>query len=267
MIAWLCSACGGGKAVDNCRDLDGGLHLCGPTSVQVPVLPGSPSPEITAQIDGREARVLVDTGAEATVMSSTWLGVADAQWVRAHEICVLDLCLYGEQIYAHDTEFSQPAAEDTNGFIGMATLRHFVLEFDHDSSVRLAQGAPACAGEQNPLSYNQDSVPLIDVSVDGHDFPATVIDSGSTFSVLSQPSLDLLDPYITAQSMLADLCTADGCQTGVAHTSAVMQYCVAGHCQANVPVKFPVFDGVGSSYLYLEHTAFDFPNSELVFCE
>jgi hypothetical protein len=47
----------------------------------------------------------------------------------------------------------------------------------------------------------------------------------------------------------------------------VMSYCVFDTCEDNVPVKYPVFDAVGSSFLFLRRTAFDFPDSSIVFCE
>jgi hypothetical protein len=77
---------------------------------------------ILARIDGKTARVLIDTGAQAPIVSSTFLGVSDAQWIRTHELCFGELCLRGEQVYAQDTEFSKPAAASINGFIGMRTL-------------------------------------------------------------------------------------------------------------------------------------------------
>src|SRR5450755_5090886 len=55
-----------------CRDLDNGIPLCGPSSVEMPLEPGSSSPVIMARIDGREARVLIDTGAQDPIVSSSW---------------------------------------------------------------------------------------------------------------------------------------------------------------------------------------------------
>jgi hypothetical protein len=211
--------------------------------------------------------VLIDTGAQDPIISSSFLGVTDATWIRTQELCFGELCLRGEQVFAQDTEFSQPDAGATNGFIGMRTLRHFIVEFDHDQSVHFAQGASACAGSDSALTFGPEGTPFVDISIDGHDFPSVTVDSGSTYTVLSQASVDLLDPYVTSQSQIADLCTVNGCMTGVAHTSTVNQYCVFGSCEPNVPVKFPAFDAVGSSFLFLRHTAFDFPGSRLVFCD
>ena len=143
-------ACSGGASgttdPNACRDLDNGVPLCGPSSVEVPLEPGSSSPVIMARIDGRDARVLIDTGAQDPIVSSSWLGVSDAQWVRTHELCFGELCLRGEQVYAEDTQFSQPDAAGINGFIGMRTLRHFIVEFDYASGVRFTQGASGCMG-------------------------------------------------------------------------------------------------------------------------
>lgn len=261
-----CSAHDAGDGSE-CRDLDHGIPLCGPKSVQLPLEPGSKSPVVVARIDGRKARVLIDTGAEAPIISSTWLGADDGHWLRTRELCFGELCLRGEQVFAQDTQFSQPDEESINGFIGMRTLRHFVVEFERGDSVRLTQGDKACAGSESPLTFGPQGTPFVDVSIDGQEFPGVTIDSGSTYTVLSEATAARLDPYVTDQSETADLCTIEGCTTGVARTSQVMSYCIFDTCQDNVPVKYPVFDAVGSSFLFLRRTAFDFPNSSIVFCE
>jgi hypothetical protein len=269
LLACAAVGCSGSDAGDasSCRNLDNGIPLCGPASVEVPLEPGSTSPVILARIDGRDVRVLIDTGAQAPIVSSTFLGVSDAQWIRTHELCFGELCLRGEQVYAQDTEFSKPDPDSINGFIGMRTLRHFIVEFEHDKSVRFSQGTSACNGDSNPLTFSEFGIPLADTRVDGHASTGVTIDSGSTFTLLSPTTLAELDPYVNDQSQVADLCTVDGCMSGVARTSTLAAYCVFGSCQEHVPVKFPVFDAVGSSFLFLQRTAFDFPESRLVFCQ
>jgi hypothetical protein len=237
------------------------------TSVQIPLEPGNSSPVIMARIDGRAVRVLIDTGSQAPIVSSSWLGVSDSQWLRTQELCFGELCLRGEQVFSQDTEFSQPAAESINGFIGMRTLRHFIVEFEHGDSVRFTQGAEACDGSRASLTFGPEGTPFVDVSVDGHAFPGVTVDSGSTYTVLSQASFAQLDPYVADQSQIADLCTIDGCMAGAARTSTAMTYCIFDSCQQNVPIKYPVFDAVGSSFLFLRDTAFDFPQSSIIFCK
>ena len=261
LTAFLLAGC---YAPDTCRYLDNGNPLCGPTTVQVPIEQGSTSPVIKARIDGRELRVLIDTGAEAPIISSSWLGVGDSQWLRTHELCFGELCMKKEQVFALDTEFSKPDDSSINGFIGMRTLRHFIVEFDHADNVKFTQGADACTGTTNPLTFGPQGTPFVDASVDGHALPGITVDSGSTYTVFESASS--LDPYVIDQSKAADLCTIDGCMTGVARTSVVDTYCVFDSCQQNVSVKYPVFDAVGSSFLFLQDTAFDFPHSNIVFC-
>lgn len=250
-----------------CRDLDNGNPLCGPTSVQIGLEPDSSSPVIMARLDGRPLRVLIDTGAEAPIISSSWLGSSDRQWLRTKELCFGALCLRGEQVFAQDTEFSQPDESRINGFIGMRTLRHFIVEFERSSSVRFTHGAEACVGDRRPLTFGAAGTPFVDISIDDHEFPGITVDSGSTYTVLSEASTAQLGPYLTNQSELADLCDIHGCKTGVARTSQVAEYCVFDTCEQDLPVKYPVFDAVGSSFLFLRRTAFDFPDSSIVFCD
>lgn len=261
-----CSSSGANANANTCRNLENGIPLCGPDSVEVPLEAGSSSPVIIARINGREARVLVDTGAQAPIISSSWLGVSDAQWIRTEELCFGELCLEGEQVYAQDTEFSQPDAAAINGFIGMRTLQHFAVEFVHGTSVRFSQ-KPTCQGVTHPLAFGDEGTPFADIRIDGHAFSHVAIDSGSTFTVLSQATVDLLAPYVTARGQVADLCTVDGCMTGVAQSSSVKEYCVFDVCEPNVPVKFPAFDAIGSSFLFLQDSVFDFPNGNLAFCD
>lgn len=263
-----CVACGSAAPKpDACDDLGSGVQVCGARSVKLALLSDVTTPAISARVNGRELRMLVDTGAQASVVSASWLGVAGVGWQRTSELCFGELCFHGEQVYAEDTEFSQPDPERTNGFIGMRTLQHLAVELEGASSVTFSREPPGCSGAPHVLTYNTADQPLIDVTIDGHDLPATPIDTGSTFSVLSQASFSLLEPYVAEQSQPADLCTVDGCQTGVAHTSSVNQYCVAGVCRSAVPVKYPVFDGVGTSFLTRTTALFDFPHSTLTFCE
>jgi hypothetical protein len=119
----------------------------------------------------------------------------------------------------------------------------------------------------SPLSFGPEGTPFVDISVDGQAYPGVTVDSGSTFTLLSQSTSSQVEPYVTEQSQLADLCTVDGCMAGVARTSTVKEYCVFGSCSENVPIKYPVFDAVGSSFLFLRDTAFDFPHSDVVFCQ
>ncbi len=235
--------------------------------MRLPLEPSSSSPVILARIDGHPLRVLIDTGAEAPIISSTWMGVSDGQWLRTHELCFGELCLRGEQVYAQDTEFSQPDEASINGFIGMRTLRHFVVEFERGNSVRFTHGADACAGTSRTLSFGPEGTPFADVRVDGHEFLHVTIDSGATFTLLGQPSVAQLEPEVTSASQPADLCTIAGCTADAARTSVVAEYCVFDSCQRNVAIKYPVFDAVGSSFLFLRDTAFDFPHSKIVFCD
>lgn len=262
-LALLSMGCEG---TNECRKLDNGNELCGPTSVEVPLEPDSPSPIIIAKLNGRAIRVMIDTGAEAPIISSSWLNTTDDQWVRTHELCFADLCMKNEQVFAKDTEFSKGDESAINGFIGMRTLKHFTIEFDHDQALRFIQGGNSCSGETNDLTIGPHGTPFVDINIDGQVFPGVTVDSGSAYTVLSKTTVGLLDTYVTATSQPADLCTVNGCKTGVANTSSVMSYCVFGSCQTDVAVKYPVFDGVGSSFLFLQHTSFDFPRSTLTSC-
>ncbi len=254
-----------GTTGDPCRLLDGGARLCGPTAVELPVLGGGNSPVLNATLDGKSVELLVDTGAQATVVSSSLLGVDDETWTPTSSLCFGDLCVQGERVFGWDTPFSSP--DGPHGLVGMETLRHFVLELDRGQSVRLSHTEPACRGERRPITFSEPGTPLVDISIDGLVLSGITIDTGAEFTVLDDSTVARLDDYVTTQSVEADVCTIEGCTPGGARTSTVHELCVADICQSEVAVKYPVFDAVGNSFLARQRVAFDFPRSEIVFCD
>jgi hypothetical protein len=252
-------------ANDDCRYLDTGRELCG-TSATAKVVSSDGSPVVDARLNGKPVRLLIDTGAEMTVISSKFLGAPDRTVTAVDELCVGSLCLKKEPVYAWETPFSNAEGADSHGFVGMRTLTDFSLSLDHGTSVGLVFGASPCAGDSVPLTFTAQGTPLVSASADGQAAADTPVDTGSVYTLLGQSTVDALPPASVSPSTPSSLCTVDGCQDSGAFIASLPSYCVGSVCETGLDVKFPVFDAVGMSFLSQRTARFDFPDKQLTFC-
>jgi hypothetical protein len=250
---------------ESCVTLESTRRVCGDKSVTLPFSSSDGSARVNARVNGKAVELLLDTGAEATVLSPSLLGVANETLASADEICFGALCLQNEPVYAWETPFSSASGDGPSGFVGMHTLKE--LRFELDGSVALLElGGDACSGTSVPLVFNQYGIPMVDVTA--HTLPSASIpiDTGATYTLFSQATSDALDAALEPKEP-APLCTVNGCQPNGAFTSLVPSYCVGTECETDVPVKFPAFDAVGMTYFARRHVQFDFSASSLWFCE
>jgi hypothetical protein len=266
LLGATCLTSVGCGSQDDCRDIGAYRRLCGEESVTMPILADDGSATIAARWGEHELRVLVDTGAEMTVLSSKLLGVPDQTVTVLTELCIGALCLRNEPVYAWETPFSSTDGSASNGFIGMRTLAAFSLEIDHGSSVTLAFGSRPCAGDSIPLAFGERGTPRVGVGVDVLGASEVGIDTGSVYTLLSQATADSLPSTSLAGEAPASICTVDGCQPSGAFTAELAGYCVGGACESKLGVKYPVFDGVGMTYFARRKTRFDFPDKRLWRC-
>ncbi len=264
LLLALTAACGSEAEPQICVQLDERRTRCG-DEVVLTSISGTDAPIVQARLNGKPIRLLVDTGAEMTVISSSWLEVPDQVLTRAKSLCFGELCLRGEPIYAWETPFSSAEPEGINGFVGMSTLELFTLSFDGDS-IELAAGSAPCPGSPVPLTFTDYGSPRVDVTVAELSFPGTVIDTGALFTLLSDGTVQALPPSTLTNSEPSEVCTVNGCTPG-AFVSNLSRYCVAHRCIDQLPVKHPVFDAVGMSFLAQTPVSFDFPGATLSFCE
>ena len=267
LLVGLSGLGGCGPSDDDCEDLSDGVRACGPSQVRVPLVEGDQAFTVEVTIDGRAGLMLVDTGAEATVISSSLLGVEDQTMTRVAELCIADLCIEDEAAYGWDTPFSTDDRGELNGFLGMRLLRHFGLRFDHGRSLTIRRGGTACGGTPHPLHFSEYGIARLGVQLDTESFDDVALDTGSAYSVLSQATADRLGETVEAGAQPASVCTVEGCSESGAFVSSVGQYCVAGVCAQDVSVKYPVWDAVGCTYFSRFDLDFDFPDATLWFCD
>jgi hypothetical protein len=260
-------ACGGTTATaatPECRDLGDGRELCGPDRVTLAVLPGGDL-VVQGSIQRQRVNLLVDTGAERSIVAPELLGVPEQSGVLVGELCVGDLCLHHEEVWAQTSPFSAVGDGQINGLLGMNTLREFVVGIDHGDSVTLAFRGTPCGGDAHALTPLDRGLIGVDSRIASSDRGVVALDTGATHSVLSQTTADEL-ALALENPQSAPICTIDGCQDGAATTATVPDYCVFGVCATNVTVKYPVWDAVGFGTLSRFRVDLDVPSLELVFC-
>lgn len=247
-----------------CVTLEGSRRVCGEKSVTLPFASNDGSARVSARVNGKAVELLLDTGAESTVLSPSLLGVADETLATADEICFGDLCLENEPVYAWETAFSSASGPGPSGFVGMHTLEELRFELD-GAHATLGLGGYACSGTSVELVFSELGIPMVDVTA--HTLPAASIpiDTGATYTLFSQATSDALDAALEAKEP-APLCTVNGCQPNGAFTSLVPSYCIGSECEPDLPVKFPAFDAVGMTYFARRHVQFDFSDASLRFC-
>jgi predicted aspartyl protease len=258
--ALLTSSCG-----SNCLRLGTAGSVCGAREATMPILEdGNGMPIVAGALDGAAIRLLIDSGASRTILSATLLGTPGEANHVVKSLCVGSLCLDDTTVWARDSGFSAPEAGAINGIVGMDVLRAFLVEIDNGRSVRLSPSAAACAGDTVAISFDDYGRPLVAADVDGERLGAILIDTGALYSLLSSASAAKFS-YLADRAVAATGCGINGC-TNDQFISQAHRMCVGTTCMDNVPVKYPVWDAVGDSFLFQHRVDIDFPGRKVVFC-
>ncbi len=240
--------------------LDAGT-LCGDKSTSLPVLERFEGyPVVQGSIDGVPANLLIDTGASGPVISAKFLGRPSEAWAWV-DLCLGPLCLDAIHVWSKDTTFSQPGREDINGVIGMRVLQHFVLELDHALTLTMGRARSLCEGDVQPIQWREGR-PYVRVLVDGVE-QWVLLDTGAFYTLLSQQTSQAIH-YLGEHAQETSGCDVVGCKDSGNFVSTLRQYCVGQSCTTDLPVKYPVWDALGMSYL--KRYAFSFGANQFVLC-
>ncbi len=263
-------------ACDDCESLGGAAEVCGDFNVTLPL--ADHYPVVDATINGEPARVLLDTGvgynaASPTMgyVSATLLGSQQTH-VYVDSVCLGGMCLRDVTMYAVDTPFSEAGEGAINATLGMGLFRRFDLEFDHMETVSLsypAGGDPfdVCASPAVPLTDDEFGRPFVDsVTADDQALGALLLDTGAKYTLRDQSTVDALAPYLQENAEEEGGCSFDGCEDDGYFVSTLNQYCVAETCVENLPVKYPVWNVVGCTYLENFRAVVSFKTNELALC-
>lgn len=265
LISLLLSGC-----ERNCESLDNeAYYLCNGDKTTLSIEREFERPVVLANIDGKAARLLVDTGVERTIISSSFLGVEDQTYTKSvKRLCMgSGFCLEDGQYYAWDTEFSTPEDGEINGIVGIDILKHFLFEMDRGREITLAYKGIPCEGAAFPLRYTDYGSPLMDVLVDGQEIADVLLDTGTAYCLVNADTVSALGTYFVDSAIETGGCSIHGCVDDGVFLSSVEQFCIHNQCLENVATKYPVWNAVGNSYFFEFELAFDFANHRLVFCD
>jgi len=262
VAALITSSCG-----SKCLELGTAGSVCGQRAATMAVLAdGQGMPVVTGSLGGASIRLLLDSGANRTILSATLLGAQVEGNRTVGSLCIGTLCLSNATVWARDSVFSAPDVGAINGLIGMDVLGAFLVEIDHGQSVSFNPKAGTCAGTAQPLALNANGQPMIAASLDGDSLGAILLDTGS-LDTLFTTATAALAPYLANSALSATGCSINGCTTGQYFTSTAHQVCVGDVCLGDVPVKYPVWDAIGDSFLFQRRVDLDFPRGRVVFCD
>jgi hypothetical protein len=252
---------------DDCREIGGGHRACGARSARTPITGSDGSFVVSGRINGQKAQLLVDTGAEMTVVSSQLLSVTDQSSRWLDELCLGDYCLGNEPIYAWETPFSSMAEGTSQGFVGMSTLGHLGIRIAFGKELTIGDVHDGCTGHSIALTLSDVGVPLAPVTFDGTDAGKVTLDTGATRSILDQATVDRLGGYLKEQAVPAASCTVAGCTDQSAYLGRIRELCLGDVCSHNLEVKFPAWNAVGANWFAEHDVRFDFWQPALVFCD
>jgi predicted aspartyl protease len=261
IAAILTSSCG-----SNCLELGTAGSVCGEREATVPILEdGQGMPVVAGTLDGVPIRLLLDSGASRILISATLLGQKPEGYRTVSSLCIGTLCLSEATVWARDSVFSAPDVGAINGLIGIDVLGAFLVEFDHGRSVVFNPKAGVCAGTAVPLSLDGNGRPMVAASLDGESLGAILLDTGALYTLFAETTAAKA-PYLAESAVSSTGCSIDGCTTGLS-TSQARQVCVGDVCMSDVPVKYPVWDAIGDSFLFQHRVDLDCPRERLIFCD
>jgi hypothetical protein len=235
--------------------------------VTLPILPDpNDLPVVEGTINGRPARLLIDTGTSSTIVSAAFLGVAPDAGTRLASLCLGRQCWRDLGIWAADTLFSRPEADAINGIVGMSPLVNHVVELDRGRTLTLSATVPGpCAAPTQPLVLNADGVPLVPAAVDGRGIGDVLLDTGARYTLLSAAVAAQAD-YLAGGATETGACSINGCTTGGSFVATVRRFCAGPTCLDKVEVKYPAWDAVGGTFLRRVRMVADFPRRTVAFC-
>jgi hypothetical protein len=241
-------------------------ELCGSiTEVSLPVVHADGWAVVDGSIDGRPARLLIDTGAGATFASASLLGVEGARWQPVSEICLGDLCITGTVVWAEDSEITpaDPGPDRVHGIVGTNLLRDAIVELDRGTSIRVAFGGDPCEGEEVALTIDEHARPFAPTTVQGVALGDTLVDTGSLYSLLRADDVAAVGGIGPTEAV--ELCNIERCRP--AELGRVTELCVDGLCEADVAIKTPGGNVVGDSFFNRSRYAIDIAGRRMTRCD
>jgi hypothetical protein len=257
-----------GPPVSGPEDPDGGGAVAGPGPLALLEMEADDNqlPIVRGTIDGRPARLLIDTGASATIVSASLLGVAPDQGVRVQSLCLGPVCWSQLGVWAADTPFSRPEPGAIQAVVGMNPLGQLVLDLDHGRTLALWAVAPDCGTAALPLRFDDEGRPLLEARLDEQPLGPVLLDTGSRYSLLDADSAAAAG-YLDEAATETGACSIAGCSSGGSFVSVARQFCGGPRCLSDVEVKYPAWNAIGGSFLRRVRMVLDLPGATVRMCD
>ncbi len=201
MAAWLggdlptaCAAAaelGGGRGAQGlvaslCREPPSQPYrLEGAQQASLPLATNSPLPLVVATVDGRTARLLVDTGAAETILDREFAGAGETKWIR--ELGLSTISMHDVPAFVRDlAPLSRGLQTDVDGILGLEVLRRLFTTLDYGEGWMLLRRDRSDAGPDAtsvPFHLFMGRYLSIPLGLEGRPPVPALVANGGTFAV------------------------------------------------------------------------------------
>ena len=246
--------CGSGdNGTDNTYTSMGNIH----TPVEIKLIHGT-VPVVRVVLNGSmNLNMLVDTGSSMTYVPDGIFINPDRQ-VYISSLCFENnLCFNNFMALSSDSAFTQSKDGYYNGIIGIDLLKNFDLTFDYKNELiyfydTLENGSSGFVAF--PIHY-ESGRPFTNVSIEGMEQGATLLDTGAAYTRIT--SL-ILDSLIQVPEVLFKSVTYNFDVSEVVDYIVLNDYCAGMACPEEVIVQIGSWPSVGGTFFREYLTIFKF---------
>lgn len=214
--------------------------------------------------EGLELDMLVDTGANVTIVPESLFGSLQSGSVLIPAMCLQNgICFRNVPVLTANSAFTQDRHGYFNGIIGMDLLAWFDLSIDYkNGKVYFSdiQGSPSLDQVNVPFVYN-NSIPHTSIDLDGRHYNSIVLDTGSAYTRITPAMYDALSvkPDILFETVTYNFNN----QETVSYVD-LDNYCLGDACPLEVLSQIGDWPAVGGSFFREYLTTFKFNERRVV---
>jgi len=214
--------------------------------------------------EGLELDMLVDTGANVTIVPESLFDLSQSGKVRIPQMCLQNgICYRNVPVLTADSAFTQDRHGYFNGIIGMDLLAWFDLSIDYkNGKVYFSdiQGSPSSDQVNVPFVYI-NLIPHSSIYLDGMDYNSIILDTGSAYTRITPAIYDALTvkPDILFETVTYNFSN----QETVSYVD-LDNYCLGDACLSEVLSQIGDWPAVGGSFFREYLTTFKFSERRVV---
>lgn len=213
---------------------------------------------------GMELDMLVDTGANGTIVPESLFGSSQSGKVHIPEMCLENgICFRNVPVLTADSAFAQDRHGYFNGIIGMDILAWFDLSIDYKN------GKVYFSDIQEPPSPDQVAVPFVysnsiphtSIDLDGTQYDSILLDTGSAYTRIT---LAMYDALTVKPDILFETVTYNFNNQETVSYIDLSNYCAGEGCPSGILSQIGEWPAVGGSFFREYLTTFKFRERRLV---